>query len=401
MLFWSIIIAFPLLFLAFHFIPKLPNLKSSPKATSGVSLATKWSIIAAFAALILARFFIATTVNGYQIDFGWATNWCLNMTSLPPWEVYKSGFFVNYQPFGLIIYGLTGLLGKILGTLPLLPEGTTAFWPWFFFSGMPSYENTYTPLIIFHWGWVLTFKSFPLLADIGLAFIAYRLGKKYSSEKIGLIVAALMLICPAMMVDSAIWGQLDSVLTFFIVLSIIFLARVAEKGETKDWILASVIFTLAILIKPQAIFFVPLFFAVLIKRWKDWKNILIAIGAILATIIVVCLPFYDARFSNEAKQMGLDNFWVFGWIIDKIQGTAGQYQKYSNHAFNIYSLLGLSGDLPMVEVIKNGVPTKELKPFWNFYKVLIPAIITFATAWVFHKSAPKSSKKGAPNSSPL
>ena len=64
--FWLCIILFPLIFYGVLRLPKLP----------------KWSIITTFAILVILRIYLATTVNGYSIDFAWYTNWCLNLKNL-------------------------------------------------------------------------------------------------------------------------------------------------------------------------------------------------------------------------------------------------------------------------------------------------------------------------------
>jgi len=363
--FWLCIILFPIIFYAALKLPKLP----------------KWSIITTFALLVILRIYLATTVNGYSIDFAWYTNWCLNIKhfyaiggkNFGLGALYGSGFFVDNQPFTMLIFGITSLLGQLFHTLPIPPAGTDLYWGWATATGgeLPQWGSfAVTP--IFHAGWVLTLKFFPLISDFALAFIAYWLGKKYSSEKIGVIVAILMLICPAMAVDSVFWGQIDSILSLLIVLSIIFLSRVAEKGETKDWIIASSLFTLAILTKPQAIIFAPLFLAVLIKKFS-WKNLLYSIGTILLTIIIICLPFYDKTTFTDGP---IKNLWVFGWIINQIVSTAGKYDLLSVNAFNIYHFFG-----------QNQKPATA--PIWGFVKVLVPALVTIGTVWAYHLFAKK------------
>jgi len=257
--------------------------------------------------------------------------------------------------------------------------------------------------------WVLTFKFIPICADIALAYIAYWLGKKYSSERIGLITAALMLICPAMAIDTVYWGQLDSVLTLLIVLSIIFLVRVAEKNQTKDWIIASGILTLAICTKPQAIFFVPLFVAVMIKKLniknlgltilatlffpfsflifaKKWDriNFLLSIATILIVATLVTLPFQGPIIGNIT------------WLVDQITSTAGTYKQFTLNAYNIFLLL--TSNLSLIK--SNDMPldsSGNIVSSWKFYMALIPVLVTFGTVWLYHiftkQPKPKKNQK--------
>ena len=62
-----------------------------------------------------------------------------------------------------------------------------------------------------------------------------------------------------MLVDSAAWGQIDSVLTLLLVVCAL---RMAEGG----YISSLAAFALAVLVKPQALLFAPVGLAALIVR---------------------------------------------------------------------------------------------------------------------------------------
>ena len=80
-----------------------------------------------------------------------------------------------------------------------------------------------------------------------------------------MILCAALLLCafyafnPAVLVDSAAWGQIDSVLTLLLVVCAL---RMAEGG----YISSLAAFALAVLVKPQALLFAPVGLAALIVR---------------------------------------------------------------------------------------------------------------------------------------
>ena len=130
------------------------------------------------------------------------------------------------------------------------------------------------------------FKLPGILADLGLAFLCYLFAKKLfpTNKKIHLLAPALILFNPAFIFNSALWGQIDSVPIFFVLWSIYLLLY-----SRRD-IISALLFTVAILIKPTALVFLPIYAVLFIKKFglrSSFLNLVIANVFFIASF----LPF--------------------------------------------------------------------------------------------------------------
>ncbi len=157
------------------------------------------------------------------------------------------------------------------------------------------------------------FKYIPITFDILLSLITIyfvllsKLDKKY-------YLAAIVAIQPAFALAGAGWGQVDSVLATFIVLG----AVTAIKYE----FLATAIFFLAILVKPQAILALAVYLAYLFFA-KKIKVFITQIG-FLAVIYTLTEIIFRKFFSFS--------IWPF------LANSVGFYKNLSLNAFNFWWL---------------------------------------------------------------
>jgi Gpi18-like mannosyltransferase len=133
------------------------------------------------------------------------------------------------------------------------------------------------------------------------------------------LTAALYAFNPAVIFNSAIWGQFDAIYTLFLLLSLMLLIAAKPK-------LAAVAFTMGILTKPQSIALAPLI-AFLILRKHGWRSLLTSLLAATATIFAVIIPF---EWSNPITF--LSNIYF---------GAYGGYAVTTANAFNLWALGGL------------------------------------------------------------
>ena len=138
-------------------------------------------------------------------------------------------------------------------------------------------------------------------------------------------LALLYGLNPAIVINSAVWGQVDSVFTFFIVLSTFCL--------TRGWLLRAVVaFTLALLLKPQALIFTPLLLGVALDRLvtafsaRTVKTVLWCVAAGLAVFIAGISPF-----ALEEGPL---------WIFTHYRSTLTSYPYATLNAFNLFALSG-------------------------------------------------------------
>jgi len=178
-----------------------------------------WKLPLLLAGALLIRVALAATTKGYAADIttfsAWAAHAADGLTSF-----YSPGYFADYPPGYIYVLWLVGKLRLLLG----LGFDTPAF--------------------------LVLLKLPASLADTATVWLLYRLARRHWSGNAPAAVAALYAFNPAVILDSAVWGQVDSVLTLFILLGVFFLERHPASS--------AVSFTMALLIKPQALIFAPL-----------------------------------------------------------------------------------------------------------------------------------------------
>lgn len=232
----------------------------------------------------LLRITLATLINGHPYDLStfknWATTAANNLT-----QFYQGRHSSDYPPLYIYVLYMIGKLGSLSAVSPYFT----------LFLKLPS-----------------------IIADIVTSFLLYKQAKKYLTLEMSLLLSAFYAFNPAVFINSTIWGQVDSFFTLLIVSAVVLLTE-RKIG------LASVLFTSAVLMKPQGIIFLPVVFFELIrqKNLKSWVKILVP-GFI--TAIVLVLPF-----SWNAD-------WL--WIFKLFASTLGEYPYASVNAFNFFSLLG-------------------------------------------------------------
>jgi Gpi18-like mannosyltransferase len=133
--------------------------------------------------------------------------------------------------------------------------------------------------------WEYLLKLPPIAADLGSAVLLYLLVRK-RSEDWGLVTATLYLMLPPVLLIGAIWGQADSLLAFFILLTIYFLA-----GNRP--VAAGLAFTAGFFVKPQIVSVLP-FLAFWLVRESPPRTWLRVAGWSTALAIVLALPFFPS-----------------------------------------------------------------------------------------------------------
>lgn len=137
------------------------------------------------------------------------------------------------------------------------------------FSALGQTVGDYTPFYNYILCLIATFKKandlylikivsliFDFVLALGFFFIIDYLfkNKNYAS-----ITFSIALILPSVIINGALWGQCDAIFTSFVVWSFYFILK--EKYNT-----SMLLFSLALSIKLQAIFFLPFLFLLFLKR---------------------------------------------------------------------------------------------------------------------------------------
>ncbi|OXM84831.1 glycosyltransferase 87 family protein [Paenibacillus rigui] len=182
---------------------------------------------------LLLRIAAAPWIAGHPFDISLFKSWAAAAAD------HLTGFYVNgssdYPPFYVYILYAVGKL-----------SAASALSPYF----------------------TLLIKLPSIVADVATAYLLYRVARKSVSFELSLLIAAFYTFNPAVFINSTFWGQVDSFFTLMVVGAAILLSR----GRLA-W--ATVVFTAAVLMKPQGILYLPLLGFELIRR-KQWKPWLVA-----------------------------------------------------------------------------------------------------------------------------
>ena len=241
-------------------------------------------ILTLLCAGLLLRIAAATLIAGHPFDINTFKSWATAAANNLP-TFYANPRPSDYPP--LYIYVLF-VIGKIASIPAISPYGT------------------------------LLLKLPSIAADIATSYLIYRLAKKYLTLETSTILAAFYIFNPAVLINSTIWGQVDSFFTLIVLSAVVMLAE-----HKIGW--AAALFAAAVMMKPQGIIFLPVLFFELIRQ-KSLINWLKVILSALSTAAVIILPFSLNRGVL--------------WIFQLFATAVSEYPYASVNAFNFFGLLG-------------------------------------------------------------
>jgi Gpi18-like mannosyltransferase len=261
-----------------------------------------WMVAACLMLAITAvKFSALFHFTGFYWDIWAKTNRALLAATLGPSKIYNPGLPVDaYPPGSLYLLWLSGWFGRLI-------------------------EPTAN-------GFRVIVETPPLIADflIGLTiyFAAWRDGRGIRA----IIIMMLFALNPALIFDTVVWGQSDSV----VALPMIAAAILILTGRYRlGWSAAAI----SILAKPQALAFTPplalwTLFNASVAEW-GW-----CAGAFLGTVAIGILPY----------QLG--HSW--DWMINVYKDLGTRFSEASVGAFNFMGLIGGIGT-PDTDKIFGGV----------------------------------------------
>lgn len=223
-----------------------------------------------------------------------------------------STIYPNYPPLSIylfsLFYGLYSLCKHVLWQMNIL------------FPVFPSFIVTWfdTREVI------AAFMKIPsILADIGISYMLYLIVLRYKNEKLSALYAVVFfLFNPVFWYTSALWGQIESIAIFFILISFYLLLYSDRK-------IASIIMLIfALLTKQTSIVFLPVFFIFYLKKYSLVSSIISSFVALIVFWLAF-IPFY---------QQGNILLFPFSIYIQRILSVSG-IPFASNHAFNYWALI--------------------------------------------------------------
>lgn len=184
----------------------------------------------------------------------------------------------------------------------------------------------------------LLIKFMPIVADCIIGLFIYKICDKKMSASWKVFVVAAWMLNPVVIIDSAVWGQVDSILALFVLITIYF-------AHQKKFLASGIALGLGAMLKPQAIIVAPIVFYMLLKYVlqekdeisKKVKSFVYTALGFIGGVVVPCLPFMFKMGMVETEVFGktLNLPWIFSLFI----GTANHYSYASVNSLNFWYLM--------------------------------------------------------------
>lgn len=304
-----------------------PALKSGIKKDNNAV----YIIITASFAFIL-RLILAGMYKGHETDMTCFISWSNAIFEHGLSEFYTLDMFHDYPPGYMYVLYAVGALQKLFG-----------------FSDSLQYILIKLPAIA---------------CDIITGIFIYKLAKKKFSDGLSTIFAALYLFNPAVITNSSLWGQVDSVYTLFVLLMIYFIAE-------KKMIISYFIFAICIFIKPQSLIFTPVLIGGIVENvflnGFDSKVFLKNLGFGICAIIMM---FLLAMPFGSFPLGGVTN------VFEQYKATIASYPHLTVNAMNLWGALGKNWD--------------DLSTLTSVIGYLFILSITIYSLYLFFKSKSKA-----------
>ena len=189
---------------------------------------------------VLIRLVLARYSEGLAFDLGLFRQWSDRLVERGPSQFYEPGYFADYPPGYLYVLFVLGKISRLLRGEP------------------PSVGVLKLPAIV---------------ADLGVAVLAMLLAARITPKgligriPVSVAAAAAILLNPGLILVSAVWGQVDSVLALLVLAGIYMLAT--EPHSTPRELCGVALLAVAIATKPQAVLALPILAIIVVRNHLD------------------------------------------------------------------------------------------------------------------------------------
>lgn len=253
--------------------------------------------IIAFILAVLGRYFsifLSFCIEKYINDFNLFVGWADIMI-----DTGLKGFTTEYPALYLyVLYGMRWVL-RIF-----------------------SLDNNYLITCLF-------MRTPAILCDLGIAYFIYKLAIKKVPKVNALLLSSMILFSPTFVINSSMWGQIDSILALALIASFYYL-------DNDKPIISVLFYFIGCMVKIQGIFFAPIYGMIYIlpyiKRKKRLtisniiKEFLVPIVMCVLIFILLTLPF-----KTSINQI---------WILDFFKHISTKHPQNTLGAFNLFGLFG-------------------------------------------------------------
>ncbi len=289
---------------------------------------------------LLVRLIASGSYVGFKVDIGCFSAWGERMAEVGLGKFYAENYFCDYPPLYMMVLGILSFIADLFKLS--LQEG---------------------------FGLVLL-KLPACLADCLAAILIMDIAKKHVNEKIGAILGIGYALLPTAIVNSAFWGQVDSILVLFMLLAFWLM-------DEDKFGLSILIYFIGLLLKPQAILFGPVMLLGAIREFyliylaynkKDKKEgasrLIKGFGYLLGSFLLFAL--ISIIMQNDQEPM---------WLVNKYLDTLGSYDYATLSSFGLMGLL--KGQWVPSETIITGSLTYATLGTVLLYVVIILTVLMF------------------------
>ncbi len=275
---------------------------------------------------LIIKIIAAMLYRGHETDMGCFFGWSEMLADSGLGEFYKSDTFTDYPPGYMYILKFIGILKNVFN----ISDG-------FYYTVL---------------------KIPAILCDVLTGFLIYRCAKGRFSQNGSMLLSGLYMLNPAVIVNSSLWGQVDSVYTLGLIGVFLLLCN-------RRLLISFFVFAVCVFIKPQSLIFTPVLlfssaeyvFLPKFDKIRLLKVISGGFGAILL-MVIIALPF------------GLE------FVIKQYVNTLGSYPYMTVNAFNVWGALGQNWT--------------DLTPYFSYLSTAFLVVITLLSAVVWFKNRGKS-----------
>lgn len=328
-------VLFSVIFSMFLWRFAIPNRKNAAITVGNLTLP-----LLLLAALVL-RLLLASSSSGFGADISCFAAWSDRMATIGPSGFYSPDYFSDYPPLYLYCLGLIGKVAKLLSL------------------------QTFSPVHL------ILLKLPAILSDLGIGYFLYRAGRKHIGMLSGIALASLYLFQPVVIMNSCLWGQIDSVFTLLLMIVCFFLER-------EQLMPAFLFYGAGVLLKPQMLIFAPLIIASVLKYSFDggfssrrfFRAACYGILSILVTFLA-------------ASPFGLEK------VLLQYTDTLTSYPYASVNAYNYWAALGYNWRGQ--ETLLMGIPCS----MWGTVAIVFATGFSFLVLYHFRTVSSKYSLMGA------
>lgn len=249
-------------------------------------------IIVLLLSALVIKIILSGMLEGFESDIACFKYWGQRMITDGAGQMYNPDAFTDYPPGYLYVLGVLAWICKIFNI---------------------DNASALSDVII----------KFPAcLCDVCAGYLIYKIARKRIQNNVSLMCAAIYIFNPAVMINSAVWGQVDSVYVFFVILMLYFILEHKLPA-------AYVVFGVGFFVKPQMAFFFPILVWGIIEQVfmenftmkRFLINLFSGLGAI-ALMFILAIPF------------GVDR------VISQMMDTITSYPYASVNAYNMWAMFG-------------------------------------------------------------